>query len=85
MNAFLDDCSAILRETGRNHGWALPGFVKLRKYPTNSITVPTRLCLATSNGGSRQETHGVGSRDGVIIVDHGSRRKESNIMPSKLL
>lgn len=27
---------------------------------------------------------GVGDKDGVIIVDHGSRRRESNLMLSKL-
>lgn len=43
-----------------------------------------RLCLLERNGGVTLNPHGIGDRDGVIIVDHGSRRKESNLMLSKL-
>ncbi|KAD2073970.1 hypothetical protein E3N88_41894 [Mikania micrantha] len=32
------------------------------------------------NGGARQSIHGITNTDGLIIVDHGSRRKESNLM-----
>ncbi|KAK2968370.1 hypothetical protein RJ640_027982 [Escallonia rubra] len=71
--------SLALRESGRTPGWTFPGFIKLPECLTKSRNLPTR-CLATSDGGFRRETHGVGSRDGVIIVDHGSRRKESNLM-----
>ncbi|CAB4275256.1 unnamed protein product [Prunus armeniaca] len=39
-----------------------------------------RLCMGSGNGGFGQNPNGVGDRDGVIIVDHGSRRKESNLM-----
>ena len=42
------------------------------------------MCLGTGNGGFRQIPHGVGDKDGIIIVDHGSRRKESNLMLSKI-
>ncbi|KAL5152797.1 hypothetical protein HKD37_19G052454 [Glycine soja] len=39
------------------------------------------LCLSTQNGGGFRENSGeVGRGDAVIIVDHGSRRKESNLM-----
>ncbi|CAJ1946679.1 unnamed protein product [Sphenostylis stenocarpa] len=38
------------------------------------------LCLSTQNGGFRENSGEVGSGDAVIIVDHGSRRKESNFM-----
>lgn len=38
------------------------------------------MCLKTSNGGFKQIPHGVGEKDAIIIVDHGSRRKESNLM-----
>ncbi|KAL4568349.1 hypothetical protein LXL04_023959 [Taraxacum kok-saghyz] len=41
--------------------------------PMNLRTL--RCCLGKENGGV-----GIGNRDGVIIVDHGSRRKESNLM-----
>lgn len=40
--------------------------------------------MATANGGVRVELNGIGDGDGVIIVDHGSRRQESNLMLSKL-
>ncbi|ONI19654.1 hypothetical protein PRUPE_3G289500 [Prunus persica] len=39
-----------------------------------------RLCMGSGNGGFGQNPNGVGDRDGVIIVDHGSRRTESNLM-----
>jgi sirohydrochlorin ferrochelatase len=34
--------------------------------------------------GLEKNPHGVGDTDSVIIVDHGSRRKESNLMLSEL-
>ncbi|KAK4417795.1 Sirohydrochlorin ferrochelatase, chloroplastic [Sesamum alatum] len=69
------------REFGRGPGWAIPDFVKLCGGPLKSKYLPSRLCLATANGGGfRKELKGVGGGDGVIIVDHGSRRKESNLM-----
>ncbi|KAK1383839.1 Cobalamin (Vitamin B12) biosynthesis CbiX [Heracleum sosnowskyi] len=70
--------SCLLRETGPNPRRALSSFVKLSKNPKTNV--PTRLCFAISNGGIRQDANGIGSKDGVIIVDHGSRRKESNLM-----
>lgn len=62
----------------------LPNFVKLQRSWKNSRYLPTKGCLAAGNGGLGQQTNGVGDKDGVIIVDHGSRRKESNLMLSKL-
>ncbi|CAM8983012.1 unnamed protein product [Rhodiola kirilowii] len=42
---------------------------------------PVRASLGSGNGGlGKSLVAGVGDRDGVIIVDHGSRRKESNLM-----
>ncbi|PRQ19684.1 putative sirohydrochlorin ferrochelatase [Rosa chinensis] len=39
------------------------------------------LSIGTGNGGLGQTNpHGVGNRDGGVIIDHGSRRKESNLM-----
>lgn len=70
----------ILSETGRSPKWVLPKLVEIKKYPMNSRYSSTRLCLATRNGGIRQQPHGIGDGDGVVIVDHGSRRKESNLM-----
>lgn len=58
---------------------------------SNSIRCSSRtrdlgrfLCLSAQNDGLRGISGRVGSGDGVIIVDHGSRRKESNLMLSKL-
>lgn len=75
-----DNQSPLVRKIGRNPRWALPRIAQLPNYPPKSRKLPTKLCMATANGEFRKETHGVGSRDGVIIVDHGSRRKESNLM-----
>ncbi|KAI3503466.1 hypothetical protein L1887_31908 [Cichorium endivia] len=47
------------------------GTVKLC-YSRNAPRLQTRSCLVNGNG--------IGEKDGVIIVDHGSRRKESNLM-----
>ncbi|XP_058182060.1 sirohydrochlorin ferrochelatase, chloroplastic [Rhododendron vialii] len=70
---------SVTSETGRSPKCILPRLVKLQKYPTKSRSSSTT-CLATRNGGFNQQSHGIGNRDGVIIVDHGSRRKESNLM-----
>ncbi|CAA2997097.1 sirohydrochlorin ferrochelatase, chloroplastic [Olea europaea subsp. europaea] len=68
------------RVTGRKPGWAIPELVRLRKNHLKNRYLPLRLCLATANGGVRVELNGIGDGDGVIIVDHGSRRQESNLM-----
>ncbi|KAK6129337.1 hypothetical protein DH2020_036910 [Rehmannia glutinosa] len=69
------------REFRRNPGCAFPNFAKLRRDPFKSKYLPSRLCVASANGGGfRKALKGVGEGDGVIIVDHGSRRKESNLM-----
>lgn len=62
--------SPVISLNGRNQGWASANFVKL---PKDSKRRRNLLCLAISSSG-------VGEGDGVIIVDHGSRRKESNLM-----
>jgi hypothetical protein len=59
-------------------------FVKLPTIGRNSGRCPMS---SGSNSASRPETTGeqdytVGENDGVIIVDHGSRRQESNLMLS---
>lgn len=70
---------SVMGETGRSPKWVVPRLVKVGKYPSKSRCSST-ICLATGNGEFRQLPHGIGDRDGVIIVDHGSRRKESNLM-----
>ncbi|XP_059294178.1 sirohydrochlorin ferrochelatase, chloroplastic-like [Lycium ferocissimum] len=61
----------------RKPGTAVPAFVKLHKGPPKSRYLPQRYRMATAN---REGLNGIEEGDGVIIVDHGSRRKESNIM-----
>jgi sirohydrochlorin ferrochelatase len=61
-----------------------PKFLELPRCPSKSIYLSRRVCLSNGSGGIRGNPHEVGERDGVIIVDHGSRRKESNLMLSEL-
>ncbi|OVA19873.1 Cobalamin (vitamin B12) biosynthesis CbiX [Macleaya cordata] len=66
-----------IREPTRNPSWVSPKFVKLQK----SRDFFRKSCLTTArNVEFRGEKHGVGDGDGLIIVDHGSRRQESNLM-----
>ncbi|XP_060198324.1 sirohydrochlorin ferrochelatase, chloroplastic-like isoform X2 [Lycium barbarum] len=68
-----------LRSTysARKPGVAVPEFVKLHKGSSKTRYLPQRYRMATAN---REELNGIEEGDGVIIVDHGSRRKESNLM-----
>lgn len=69
-------------ELGRRPDCSVPNFVKLRRNPSKTKYLPSRLCVAsTANGGGFRNP--VVEGDGIIIVDHGSRRKESNLMLSK--
>lgn len=54
--------------------------MKLRLDPLKREKLRSGLCLATANDGFRKALNGVAEGDGVIIVDHGSRRDESNLM-----
>ncbi|XP_027359112.1 uncharacterized protein LOC113867821 isoform X2 [Abrus precatorius] len=62
--------SVSASEIGTNPRWV----------PFKSSNLSRFLCLSTQNGGFRGNSGEVGRGDGVIIVDHGSRRKESNLM-----
>lgn len=65
-----------------NYGYKkIPTSTKFGKKGNPRLSLQTRFCLGNGNGGVRSD--GIGKRDGVIIVDHGSRRKESNLMLSK--
>ena len=60
-------------ENGTNQRWA-----PLKSSNSLNFSSKSRfLCKSTQN------SSGVGPDDAVIIVDHGSRRKESNLMLSK--
>nr|GMC91537.1 sirohydrochlorin ferrochelatase, chloroplastic-like isoform X1 [Ipomoea batatas] len=72
--------SLSISQIGRTHGGAVPDFVKVRKFPSKTGYLAPRLCLAIANAGFRGERNCIKAGDGVIIVDHGSRRKESNLM-----
>ncbi|KAK4347251.1 hypothetical protein RND71_033590 [Anisodus tanguticus] len=63
--------------SARKPGIAILKFVKLHKGPSKSRYLPQRYRMATAN---REGLNGIEEGDGVIIVDHGSRRKESNLM-----
>ncbi|WJX78215.1 sirohydrochlorin ferrochelatase [Trifolium repens] len=51
-----------------------------RLVPLKSLNSPSFSSNLRFLRKSAQNSSGVGSDDGVIIVDHGSRRKESNLM-----
>lgn len=42
--------------------------------------VPRKLCFSMDQRSLHEGESRVGQKDGVIIVDHGSRRKESNVL-----
>ncbi|XP_016434858.1 sirohydrochlorin ferrochelatase, chloroplastic-like isoform X1 [Nicotiana tabacum] len=77
LTSHLSLRSSISTYPDRKPGSAVPEFVKLHKGPSKSRYLPQRYCMATTN---REELNGIEEGDGVIIVDHGSRRKESNLM-----
>ncbi|RDX84486.1 Sirohydrochlorin ferrochelatase, chloroplastic, partial [Mucuna pruriens] len=67
-------------EIGTNPRWVpfkSSNFLCCSSKPQN---VSRFFCLSTQNGGFRENSSEVGPGDAVIIVDHGSRRKESNLM-----
>ncbi|KAL8483894.1 hypothetical protein ACS0TY_026543 [Phlomoides rotata] len=74
-----------LNNLGESPGWAVSGFLKLNQSPLKFKYLPSLLCLASANGGGFRKTlKGVVEGDGIIIVDHGSRCEESNLMPRSL-
>ncbi|XP_059450416.1 sirohydrochlorin ferrochelatase, chloroplastic isoform X2 [Corylus avellana] len=72
--------SSASEATRTRFTWTRPKFLELPRYPSKSIYLSRRVCFSDGRAGIRRNPHGVGERDGVIIVDHGSRRKESNLM-----
>ncbi|CAI9111489.1 OLC1v1011718C1 [Oldenlandia corymbosa var. corymbosa] len=86
QNQHIFRTSPLVKLNGRNptgRGRATPDLVKLVEGVSRKKYLPMHLCSATSYGGGFRQQQGgrlVGNGDGVIIVDHGSRRKESNLM-----
>ncbi|TKY50453.1 Sirohydrochlorin ferrochelatase [Spatholobus suberectus] len=72
--------SFSVSEIGANPRWVpfkSSNFLFCSSKPKN---LSRSLCLSSQNGGFRENSGEVGCGDAVIIVDHGSRRKESNLM-----
>ncbi|XP_024006216.1 sirohydrochlorin ferrochelatase, chloroplastic isoform X2 [Eutrema salsugineum] len=65
--------------TGTNRSWALPISLKVEKFRPQRASRRGSPCLGSfENEGLL--SNGIGGADGIIIVDHGSRRRESNLM-----
>ncbi|XP_077253568.1 uncharacterized protein LOC143892674 isoform X2 [Tasmannia lanceolata] len=77
LSSFL---MSLIAENIRNPRWVHPQSMKLQRNFAKSSPFSTKSCLSIRNEGFRRERHSVGDGDGVVIVDHGSRRKESNLM-----
>ncbi|CAK7356645.1 unnamed protein product [Dovyalis caffra] len=85
LNLVKSSCGSASETTARrNLRWAfIPKFSSLQN---DKYSSRRSLCLNNSgNGGiTKKNPRGngvfVGDKDGLIIVDHGSRRKESNLM-----
>lgn len=77
--------SSKVNETGTSsYSWALLNFSKLQGGRSRGRNLSRRFLIRNGYGGFTHNLAGVGVRDGIIIVDHGSRRKESNLLLSKL-
>ncbi|XP_068643481.1 sirohydrochlorin ferrochelatase, chloroplastic isoform X2 [Aristolochia californica] len=57
-----------------------PEFIKLPRNFAKSRNISPISCLSIRNEENGRNKNVVGERDGLIIVDHGSRRQESNLM-----
>ncbi|XVF62615.1 hypothetical protein PTKIN_Ptkin09bG0022400 [Pterospermum kingtungense] len=69
-----------VNETARRSKWAPLISLNFQGKPSRIGNFSARLSLSFEDGGFKQFPNGVGEKDGVIIVDHGSRRRESNLM-----
>ncbi|XP_017639930.1 sirohydrochlorin ferrochelatase, chloroplastic [Gossypium arboreum] len=72
--------SSSVDRTARKSTWASLKSPKFQRAPSRIRSFSAKSSLGFENGGFKQVPNGVGEKDGVIIVDHGSRRKESNLM-----
>ncbi|GLU11310.1 hypothetical protein SLE2022_280650 [Rubroshorea leprosula] len=72
--------SPSIAETVRKSKWVHFKSLKFQGNTLRSNNFSARSAFNVENGGFRKYPHGVGEKDGVVIVDHGSRRKESNLM-----
>ncbi|XP_056176377.1 sirohydrochlorin ferrochelatase, chloroplastic isoform X2 [Syzygium oleosum] len=65
---------------GMSTGAAVSRTLRLHGGPFRSRYDLISSCLKAENGGFGLEPFRIGEKDGLIIVDHGSRRRESNLM-----
>ncbi|KAK8673492.1 hypothetical protein V6N13_111824 [Hibiscus sabdariffa] len=72
--------SSSVHETTRKSTWASLKFPNSQRDPSRTRNFSAKSSLSFGNGGFEQFPNGIGQKDGIIIVDHGSRRKESNLM-----
>ncbi|WOL09331.1 sirohydrochlorin ferrochelatase, chloroplastic-like isoform X1 [Canna indica] len=57
-----------------------PKFVKPQRIMSTSSPLSTKSTSSLRNEETGRAAHTIGENDAVIIVDHGSRRQESNVM-----
>ncbi|KAJ0234552.1 Sirohydrochlorin ferrochelatase [Hirschfeldia incana] len=60
--------------------WALPVLLKVDNFQSQRARRRVSPCLASFEDDGELLRSGIRGSDGIIIVDHGSRRKESNLM-----
>ncbi|XP_020226640.1 sirohydrochlorin ferrochelatase, chloroplastic isoform X2 [Cajanus cajan] len=72
--------SFSVSEIGTNPRWAPFKSSNFLCCSSKPQSLSRFVCLSSQNGGFRENSGEVGRGDAVIIVDHGSRRKESNLL-----
>ncbi|KAJ8753862.1 hypothetical protein K2173_000116 [Erythroxylum novogranatense] len=80
QSLFLAAQSTLSSLPLRKNGTKRSNFSKFYKGSSKDNCLSTILCSASGNGGITKNPARVCDNDGVIIVDHGSRRRESNLM-----
>lgn len=82
-DVFRKQFSYPVGEKGMSPGAAVSRTLRLHGGPFRSRYALISSCLKAENGGFGLEPFRIGEKDGLIIVDHGSRRRESNLMLSE--
>ncbi|URE44338.1 Sirohydrochlorin [Musa troglodytarum] len=80
VTRFSRSDSASGKSVRIHHRLPFPISVKLQRIIMKNSTFPTNSSLSLGNEATGRVEHKVGEQDAVIIVDHGSRRQESNLM-----
>ena len=76
---------ALVGSNARNPRWVFNKFQNLQRNCGKGGALSAKSCIkSVGDEGFREKKDGsVGDGDGLIIVDHGSRRQESNLMLSE--